>query len=501
MNPGAAPRAAPDAQAILALLWERMRIMGDMRGFAAAIGAVLGAIRGEQEPDFNLTRTVLSDPVLTHKVLRLANSGMYAAFGQRINTVTKAVLVLGADAIGQLALGLKAIEELSGTAADGPAAHIEMEKAVLAGIVARQVASGVAGHDPEEAVVCSMLHMLGRMLVSFYLPSLWLALQAHGGPGCEDRAAAPVMGMSMEEIGCAAAIEWGLPQVLVGALRRVEPCALDTALEHDEWLAALATMSARCADSLWHNDAAAAVAVRALARSFSGMLGVTPETIIAAIDTAREAAAGALLLAPLTRPAAPGVLALAPAAARLRTEENQVLRAGLVQMGNVLAAATPAEMMAIALETLYKGMSFTRAVAFMRNRRERQYQARLGFGFGSDQVLAARLAPMVFNDAYEPNVFHAALNSDRIIFIDNPHEPRFAARLPAWWSATLSQARSFVIVPFCCKGQPAGLIYGDWDERFSPIELSQLEYSLLNELRALTVRSLEARHKVGISAR
>lgn len=175
--------SAPDAQATLTLLWERIRSMGDMHGFGSAIGAILGAMRGEQEPHFSMSRAVLSDPVLTHKVLRLANSGMYAAFGQRIHTVTQAVRVLGPDAIGQLALGLKAIEELAAVEGAAPAAHIEMEKAVLAGMVARQVAGGAARCEPEEAVVCSMLHMLGRMLVSYYLPACWRALQAYSGAG------------------------------------------------------------------------------------------------------------------------------------------------------------------------------------------------------------------------------------------------------------------------------------------------------------------------------
>lgn len=138
-----------------------------------------------------------------------------------------------------------------------------------------------------------MLHMLGRMLVSYYLPACWSALQAYSGAGAEDRAALPVMGMSMQEIGRAAALAWGLAAPAVGAMRKVEPRAAGDALEHDKWLAALSTMSAQCADALWHDDAAGVVAVRALARSFSGMLGVAPDVIMAALETAREVAAAA----------------------------------------------------------------------------------------------------------------------------------------------------------------------------------------------------------------
>ena len=102
MNPGHYTAPTPLGKHTLDLLWARTRQQGDMPGFAKAISAILGAMRGEDDHEFDITQTVLSDPVLTHKVLRLANSGMYSAFGQRVNTVSKAVLVLGIDAIGHL---------------------------------------------------------------------------------------------------------------------------------------------------------------------------------------------------------------------------------------------------------------------------------------------------------------------------------------------------------------------------------------------------------------
>ncbi|MDB5960321.1 MAG: hypothetical protein JWP59_1615, partial [Massilia sp.] len=201
-----------DGNATLALLWERVRRQGDMPGFARAIGAILGAVRGEEADDFNMAQTVLTDPVLTQKVLRLANSSMYAAFGQRVNTVTRAIMVIGTDAIGHLALGLKLVEELSSNVDDPSIAHVEMEKAVLAGMVAHQVALGAAVPTPEEAVVCSMLHALGRMMVAFYMPEAWKRLLEYEDTdgnadvdGGIDAAAVPVLGLSIEQIGRAAA--------------------------------------------------------------------------------------------------------------------------------------------------------------------------------------------------------------------------------------------------------------------------------------------------------
>ncbi len=482
------PSAAPTADATLALLWERIRRQGDMPGFARAIGAILGAMRGEEEHEFDMAQTVLTDPVLTQKVLRLANSGMYAAFGQRVNTVTKAMLVLGTDAIGHLALGLKLIEELSASSGDSAVAHAEMEKAVLAGMVAQQLAISAAVRDPEEAVVCSMLHTLGRMMVSFYMPDAWLRLQQHAAP-CGDEAAREILGLSLEQIGRAAGEHWGLPRNLLEGMRRIEPGARGPGFSHADWLAAVASMSSCCADALWNDDADSAARVLELAAGFSAMLGVEADGIVAAVEKARVAAAADLSIAPLSKPAERRARALA--STRKRAEGNKILTCGVADMRESLGAGSAGQMMSMALETVYQGLTFSRAVAFLRHRRDGNYSAKVGFGEG----VRERLPAMVFADAYEANVFHAALNSDRVIFIENTRDPKFAAKLPSWWKATLSEARSFVILPLCAHGQPAGFIYGDWDDSFPPIALSPTEFALLNEVRALVVRSVEQRRQ------
>ena len=482
------------AEATLSLLWERIRKQGDMPGFTKAIGAILGAMRGEDEHEFSMTQTVLSDPVLTQKVLRLANSSMYSAFGQRINTVSKAVLVLGTEAIGHLALGLKLIEELSNASPGSTIAHVEMEKAVLAGMVAQQVASGAESRDPEEAVVCSMLHTLGRMMLTFYMPERWAALQQQGGEGGEDDAALPVLGLTMEQLGRAAAEHWGLPRNLIDGMRRIEPSAPPANFSHEDWLAAVSTMSSQCADSLWHDDAAGAEAVKLLAASFAPMLGVAPDSILVAIEKAKVAAANDLSIAPLAKPAEKRAKALA--SARVRAEGNKILLSGVADMRDVLGTASPGQMLSMALETVYQGLTFSRAAAFLRNRRESKYSAKMGFGDGVKELLPS----MVFDDAYEPNVFHASLGSDRVIFIENARDPKFAAKLPEWWKNSLADARSFVILPLCTNGQPAGFIYGDWDESFPAIQLSQTEFSLLNDLRALVVQTVERRQQAETEA-
>jgi len=494
MTASSLPDTAPRASATLDLLWERIRRQGDMPGFTRAINAILASMRGEDEREFSMTQTVLSDPVLTQKVLRLANSGMYSAFGQRINTVSKAVLVLGTEAIGHLALGLKLIEELSKSTPDSALAHVEMEKAVLAGMVAQQVAASAATRDPEEAVVCSILHSLGRMMVTFYMPERWARMREIGGAGNENMAAELVLGLSLEALGRATAEHWGLPRNLVAGMRTLEPGEREEGFGHDDWLAALGTMSTRCANSLWNDDAAGAAQVAELAEAFAPMLGVAPQQMLAAIGKAKTEAQADLSIAPLAKPQ--DKQAKVETVARKREAGNRILMSGAADMRDAGVAVNPGQMMSMALETIFQGLSFTRAFAFLRNRREGKYLARMGFGEGAK----ALMPNLSFDDAYGPDVFHASLSSDRVIFIENARDPKFAAKLPGWWRGTLSEARCFVVIPLCLNGQPVGFIYGDWDDTYPSISLSQTEFSLLNDLRTLVVRSIERRTQAELAA-
>lgn len=486
------PTPHADGNATLALLWERVRRQGDMPGFARAIGAVLGAMRGESDDDFDMADTVLTDPVLTQKVLRLANSSMYSAFGQRVNTVTRAISVIGTDAIGHLALGLKLVEELSLNAEAPSVAHIEMEKAVLSGMVAHQVAIGAAVASPEEAVVCSMLHALGRMMVAFYMPEAWSRL-AQAADGI-DAAAVPVLGLSIEQIGRAAAENWGLPANLIGGMRRIDAGSAHEKLQYDDWLSAVSTMSSQCAEALWHDDEGSAGKVAELVQGFSGMLGIAQDCLLLSIEKAKLAASADLTIAPLSKPAERRAKNLA--SARKRDEGHKVLSAGVADMRDFVNAATPGQMMSMALETVYQGLSFSRAAAFMRSPREKRYMAKMGFGAGVRELLPA----MQFDDAYEANVFHAALNNDRVIFIENARDSKFAAKLPQWWKDTLHDATSFVILPVCSDGKPVGFIYGDWDASYPVIALNEAEFSLLNNVRALVARCMDRRRQIELVA-
>ena len=55
---------------------------------------------------------------------------------------------------------------------------------------------------------------------------------------------------------------------------------------------------------------------------------------------------------------------------------------------------------------------------------------------------------------------------------------------------------SLLLAANSANGQPAGFIYADWDESMPPIQLNQTEFALLNDMRALVVKSVEMRRQM-----
>jgi HD-like signal output (HDOD) protein len=488
------PASPGTPEKTLDLLWTRVRQRGDLPGFSKVINAILAAMRGEDDREFNMTKTVLSDPALTQKVLRLANSAMYAVFGQEINTVSKAVVVLGTESIGHLALGTKLVDGLSSASAESDSARDEMEKAVLSGHIARQVASGPSVRDAEEAVVCSMLHSLGRMMVSFYLSDRWAMVQAYSDKNgvSEADGARYVFGMGLDEIGRAIARQWGFPAQIVGTLRDIEPNAVNEPLDHIDWLAAVSTMSARCAEVIHEDQAAGEETIAALANNYADMLGMDASHLLAAVKEARTTAEqDAVFTRPPKTVETPSETVAEVRQKGKPADAAQILRRGVDDMREMVNDVSVGQLMTMGLETVFKGLGLRHAIAFLHNTDEKNYAARLCLGEGM-QGLMPRL---IFDDAYQPDVFHASLANDKMIFVENAHAPAFMNKLPRWWKDALPSVRSFMVLPLTVNRRAIGFIYGDWDEDQTVARMESAEILPMDELRALIVKTVEKRRR------
>ena len=61
-------------------------------------------VASQSESTSKLTKTILQDVALTNRLLKLVNTVSYGQFGGKINTISKAVVILGFETVRNVAM-------------------------------------------------------------------------------------------------------------------------------------------------------------------------------------------------------------------------------------------------------------------------------------------------------------------------------------------------------------------------------------------------------------
>jgi HD-like signal output (HDOD) protein len=461
--------------ALLDKLWARMSERGDFPMLSQSLRTTMAAMKNDDLDFTGLVQVVLSDFALTQKVLRLANSAMYMAFGGNITTVTRALMVLGMDAVGHLVVGLKLVDHFQHSAPHRIDAKLELNRTMLSGCVARKVTESGDLREGEEAVVCTLMRQVGKLLVVFYLEAEWEQIRQKTASGGLDEAAAcaAVLGVTYEELGQEAATRWRLPDTIRAGMGTYEPEAL--APPSVQWLRAVTNYSTEVADALSAagvSEHAHEARIAELAHRYSTALATDAESLAAmSVALAREEAGEGFMREIYE------LRANADAIARASVDAETRIEAGLEDLRALPSENALAPVLALASETVLAGLNFTRTVVFVRQA-SGLYKARLGFGRDVERALPS----LFFKEAFEPDVFHLAIANSVGIFIENARDPKMITRLPVWYRHAFDDVRSFVLLPVVAHQSAVALLYGDWSLSQEPRKISQTQMSALNEL-------------------
>ncbi|RDU96999.1 HDOD domain-containing protein [Trinickia dinghuensis] len=463
--------------ALLDKLWARMSERGDFPMLSQSLRTTMAAMTNDDLDFSGLVQVVLSDFALTQKVLRLANSAMYMAFGGNITTVTRALMVLGMDAVGHLVVGLKLVDHFHHSVPHRIDAKLELNRTMLSGCVARKLTEQGDLRAGEEAVVCTLMRQVGKLLVVFYLEAEWeqIRQKASSGKLDESDVCAAVLGVTFEELGQEAATRWRLPEAIRAGMGTFEPDAKEPEQPQVQWLRAVTNYSTEVAGVLSAADIAPHARdakIAELARRYSPALGSEPDELAdMTMGLAREEA-GEGFMREIDE-----LRANADAIARASVNAEARIAAGLEDLRALPSENALAPVLALASETVLAGLSFTRTVVFVRQG-SGFYKARLGFGRDVERALPS----LFFKEAFEPDVFHLAIANSVGIFIENARDPKMLARLPLWYRNAFDDTRSFVLLPVIANQSTVALLYGDWSLSQEPRKVSQSQMSALNEL-------------------
>lgn len=428
-----------------ALLAKRMSEQGDFPALSKSAQHLEESMHDENNSVSEITGAILSDFTLTQKVIKLANSAMYSALGGEITTVTRAAVVLGMDAISHLALSIRFVDTISTSAPDTENARTELAKAMLAGDIARNVVSKANMHNGEEAVVCALMHHLGRLLLVFYFPDQWGEIQkiAAGDYSRENDATLQVIGVSMDEISQEIAKSWRLPKKIAHSMVSPESADETSIPGSPEWLKMMASFAGEAASMIVRNSDK--TELREFVSRYGEMLLVSSDDIAESIDmavtTAREYAVQTEAAEPQGKP----------------EDSRERLAVGVHEVTHALGQGMDfGSALSMVLETMYAGMGFNRVVAFFRD--AGMFKARVGFGNRMPQAMSQ----LAFPEAYAADVFHLSLANKADVFIENVASVKVASSMPAWFVEALPDVGAFVLLPLIFNGHPIGLIYADW---------------------------------------
>ncbi|HUY04161.1 MAG TPA: HDOD domain-containing protein [Rhodocyclaceae bacterium] len=503
----------------LEFLLRRMRHKTDFPALSDSVAAINRLTASETESINRLSNAILKDFGLTNKILRLVNSAYYRqAGGGTISTVSRAAVVLGFDAIRNIAITVLLFEHLQNKGNAGQLKEAFL-RANFSGLLARDMSAKTMPRESEEAFICSLFHGLGRLLAQYYFPEeMEEILKVMQQKQCSDEAAAvKVLGIGFEDLGIGIARNWGFPRAIVASMRRLpeapvrkpdtreatlhvmtgfanELCDAIAGAPTEDRNTVMKKIGERYSASLQFSD-------QQLQETLEKSLGeLTQVAAILRVNLKQspfvrqikswleggqmpDAAAGdgsldgTVILGAGATPEATEA-ALAEESGPARGDAQTILAAGIQDISNSLVEdASLNDILRITLETMYRAMGFSRVLLCLRDAKSNRMVGRFGFGVDAGEVVR----DFHFSLGFSPDVFHAAISKGLDIFISDVNDPKIQARIPEWYTRRVP-AQTFVLFPLSIKGKAVALIYCDRD-RAGEISIPEKELSLLKTLR------------------
>lgn len=244
-----------------------------------AFGATLAELSRIADEDAysgrQLVELVLRDPALTAMVLRAANAAYLGLAGRaRVATVSRAVVVLGINALKSLCVSAMAVENLSAGNAYRHRVAEATGRALHAGVQARDLgaALGLRRDEAEKHFVSALLSSVGEM-------AFWCHGEPHAGRleaalksgMAASDAEQAILGMSLRQFGRDLLRIWKLDGLLIDSpeVERARQLSLHT---RDGWnLAATMRAVQSVADMLGQPDAEVMRRLQANAREAAAL--------------------------------------------------------------------------------------------------------------------------------------------------------------------------------------------------------------------------------------
>jgi eukaryotic-like serine/threonine-protein kinase len=395
---------------------------GDFPAAARAIQRLHDAVRRENCNALDVAQVILADPGLSSKVLRVVNSSFYRPRGEPVSTITRALFLLGFEAIRDLASGLLLIDEVARAGGGGTAIREVLHQCLLCGSVSRSLATFVGYPNPEEAYLLGLFANWGQLCLAAYYPDRYeRALETAGSHATLEHAIGEEFGLASGDLATAMLALWNFPESYAEYFRQPQKSAARRVAGNGQRLFAVVNVANDYAVHALDPDPEVQAETMTILRAAETMFGRKLEDVQAAVEQGAEDAREHL---PMLRSIAPkrvvragraiaavraGVTVIAtpsddPAAsahAPLSFEEGGAAPASatfeiLAEITRaILAQQNINDTLAMVLEGVARAGCFDVAFLAFLNGKKDHLVGRLGYGEGVTAYLSALQIPLV----------------------------------------------------------------------------------------------------------
>ncbi|MCC4117896.1 HDOD domain-containing protein [Aromatoleum toluclasticum] len=453
----------------------------EMPALGATVALIHSVTEDEKSPTGKLAQAILQDAAMTAKVLKLANSVLYNPTRHGVSTISRAIVVLGFNAVAEIAVAIRVIDALL---AGGVRQRVvnEMAHVFHAAVQARALAALRRDGRSEEVFIAALLSRVGEMAFWCFGGKLAQRLdEALSAGQSDDEAQMSVLGFRLRQLSQGLAREWKLGPLLQSVLDGSARAGVSEQAIH------FAHRFAVEVENGWDSPG-----LEKLVCSLAIFAGLSSEAMreeLAAnsVEAARiagyfgAAEAGELIPRPAPAVGAPEA-GEAEAAEVLAMEPDPQLQLRILReiSGRIAAGANLNEILQLVLEGIYRGVGFDRVLFALMSQNRLQLVGKTSLGSGAE---ALRQAFIFSLDGTPGDLFNE--------FFRNPRAMRFGPgqtspeiRLDRLLQVT--DAPCACIAPILAQGRPIGLFYADRthpaegidDERFEAFQLFAQQVSL-----------------------
>jgi HD-like signal output (HDOD) protein len=450
-------------------LWVQRLTSRDMPIFAQTAKKISVVSSMNQSTAAVLANAILQDALMTSKILKMANSAFYMG-GRRsplggysnVNTVTRAVMILGFDTIRSVCQTKAVVESLlQGTQRERLTQ--KMACAFHAAVQARWLAEKNRDESPEEIFIAAFLYLLGEMAFwCFAEEELTQQLEKFQflPENSRIRAERDLLGFSFEQVTLALSKEWHLSPLLLDALE--SPQSTSSRITTILWGQKLA----RTVQKGWQS-----AEVGHLIEEVSASLNLPLEIVIPMVHKNAQEAVGTAVsfgatrasrLIPLPpespRPETPAIESRDEQPPALQPDPNLQLKI-LHDLSSLMLEKKPdyGVFITLVLEGIFRAISMDRAFFALRTPDRSRLEIKFQLGWqGVEASMAATFNPILLKN----NIFGEVMEKKEPLWIDE-HSTARVFHLLTEDVVSLIGTTPFFIMPITVHDKSIALIYAD----------------------------------------